>query len=114
MKKSHKIGILIITLLPVILVPVIILAVFFGGLGMSNLENPEFGAPASVGIIISLGLLIAVTSLIAWVYFLVHAIQNQELDSNERLLWILLFIFVGFVPQIIYFFMKIWDQPEPN
>jgi len=45
MKKSHKIWLMIITLLPIILIPVFILFAFFGAIGMDSMENFDTGVP---------------------------------------------------------------------
>ena len=46
------------------------------------------------------------------IYFLIHAINNKRIDSGERVVWILTFIFVGFISFPLYWYMRIWnDQP---
>jgi uncharacterized membrane protein len=52
--------------------------------------------------LISLGLL---------VYFLIHAINNPAVHKDERLMWILLFIFLSMISMPIYWYMRIWTVP---
>ena len=40
-----------------------------------------------------------------WVWMLIHAIQNKGLSDSERLVWVLVIIFVGVIGPIIYFFV---------
>lgn len=114
MKKRNKIILLILTLLPIFIIPILVFWVIAGGIQMSSMADPEKATPFFVTGIILMGILVVLASLGTWIYFLVHALKNQRIDSNERLIWVLLFIFVAFISQIIYFFMHIWDLPEPE
>ena len=49
--------------------------------------------------LVSLGLL---------VYFLIHSINNPAVHKDERLMWILMFIFIGMISMPIYWYMRIW------
>jgi len=49
--------------------------------------------------------LIGLISLIIWILMLIDAVTNPSLSSNERLLWILLMVFVGIIPSIVYYFV---------
>jgi hypothetical protein len=39
-----------------------------------------------------------------WIWMLVDAIQNQGLTGNERLIWVLVIVFLHFLGALIYFF----------
>jgi hypothetical protein len=54
--------------------------------------------------LISLGLLI---------YYIVHAVNNKNIDSSERVIWVLLFVFIGLIAFPIYFFARINKQQPP-
>jgi Phospholipase_D-nuclease N-terminal len=41
------------------------------------------------------------------VYYIVHVIRNTAIRETERIIWILLFIFLSTLSFIIYFFMRI-------
>ena len=64
-----------------------------------------------VGMIVTM-VLLGLLSLGVMVYFIVHAINNHLITSDERLVWILVFIFVGMVSFPIYWYMRIWRGPE--
>ncbi len=54
------------------------------------------------------GLLILslVVSLVAlWIYALISAIKNERLDSNMRLIWVLVIIFVNGLGALLYLFI---------
>ncbi len=56
---------------------------------------------ALISCLISLGLLI---------YFLIHMLNNKKLDSGEKVVWILAFLFVGVVGYPVYWYMRIWNE----
>lgn len=65
-----------------------------------------------VGFVLSMGLL-GLLSLAVLIYFIIHAINNTQITSNERIIWILLFVFVGMICFPIYWYMRIWKSPQP-
>ncbi|GMN04715.1 hypothetical protein MTsPCn5_01030 [Croceitalea sp. MTPC5] len=60
---------------------------------------------------IALMVLISLSSL---VFYIVHAVQNPNLQgSNLIIVWILLFIFIGGVGQLVYWIVEIVGKPKP-
>jgi len=61
------------------------------------------------GIVHLVGVLIAgIISLLCfafWLWMLIHAITNKGLSDGEKILWVLVIIFLPFVGSIIYFFV---------
>ena len=41
-----------------------------------------------------------------WIWMLVDCLTSKRLDSNDRLLWVLLIVFLGVLGAILYFFIK--------
>ena len=59
-----------------------------------------------VGLFLFIPLLLFVLATFAfWVWMLVHCLQNQGLDGNEKLIWVLVIIFTHFLGALIYFFV---------
>jgi len=82
-----------------------------------NGQRPEdmiFSNIADMAGIIVTMVLLGLLSLGVMVYFIIHAINNQLITGEERLVWILVFIFVGMVSFPIYWYMRIWRGPELN
>jgi len=48
------------------------------------------------------------------IFYIIHAINNKAIDSNERIIWILIFIFAGMIGFPVYWFMRIWQTKEPS
>ncbi len=40
-----------------------------------------------------------------WIWMLIHAITNKGLTDTEKIVWVLVIIFVHFVGALIYFFV---------
>ncbi|MBL7856934.1 MAG: hypothetical protein JNM57_04535 [Cyclobacteriaceae bacterium] len=103
----------IFTMLPFIVLPYILYEVFSFVIDMVNHQSsdPEvshiltgifaFIFPIILLSILSLGLL---------VLYIVHAASNKMIDSTERIIWILIFIFFGVIAFPIYWFLRIWNE----
>jgi hypothetical protein len=49
-----------------------------------------------------------------WIWMLVHCLQNKALDSNEKLVWVLVIVFTHFLGAVIYFFVGRTKRLPPN
>ena len=47
---------------------------------------------------------IGLAVLAFWIWMLIHAITNKGLTDTERIVWVLVIIFVHFIGALIYFF----------
>lgn len=90
--------------------------IFFFSFFFSNIENLEnnTGEPSQIMFfksIIGAFVILIVTLLISIgikIFDIIHLIKSNKNDkSNKILIWVLLFIFVGVIAEIIYFFLEI-------
>lgn len=44
------------------------------------------------------------------VFYIIHAVKNTKLDSNMRIMWIILFFFASMIAQPIYWYLQIWRE----
>jgi Phospholipase_D-nuclease N-terminal len=59
-----------------------------------------------------IGMIIALVSLGLLVFFIIHMINNKNIETGERVIWILVFLFAGVVGYPIYWYMRVWkDHP---
>jgi hypothetical protein len=59
-----------------------------------------------VGLLIFLvGGIITLAGFAFWLWMLVHAIGNKALTDGERIVWVLVIIFLPFLGSILYFFI---------
>ena len=40
-----------------------------------------------------------------WIWMLIHAITNKGLNDTEKLIWVLVVLFLHFIGALIYFFV---------
>ena len=60
-------------------------------------------------------MLMVLVSLASLIFFIVHAVQNQNLKgSNLLIVWILLFVFIGGIGQLIYWLVEIVGKREKH
>lgn len=122
MSKTNAIVVGFITFLPIILMGVYFvwfLAFFVKMINQAGPANqpPEafFGNMAGMMLLVGLIGLLFVGLLI---YYIMHVVNNSRLDSNERIIWILVFLFAGMIGFPVYWYMRIWkfikEQPSDS
>lgn len=117
MSRQKKIWIGVLTISPLIFL--ILYFVFFFGFFFNIIAqaesgqepNPELlmGFFAIVFIFIGLAVVLSFASLI---YLIIHASNNPRLEGNDRTIWIVIIVLAGLVGNIIYWYVKIWSDPE--
>ena len=48
------------------------------------------------------------------IYFIIHAINNPRVKSEERIIWVLVFIFTSSIGFPIYWGIRIWPEEKPE
>jgi phospholipase D-like protein len=63
----------------------------------------------ALGIVFILGLfllgVIALAAFVFWIWMLIHAITNKGLTDTEKLIWVVVILFLHFLGGLIYFFV---------
>ena len=49
-------------------------------------------------------LVIGVLAFVFWIWMLIDAIKNPRLDSNQRIIWVLVIVFLNWIGALIYYF----------
>ena len=115
MSKSRKLLLGIISFMPIALFIGYLIAFFSFFIDMLRQVQREDVLPAmiigKVAWMVAAILLLALCSLGLLIYFIIHALNNKALDSTERLIWILVFIFAGMISFPVYWYMRIWTAP---
>jgi hypothetical protein len=52
-----------------------------------------------------IGGLISLAGFVFWLWMLIHGITNKGLTDGEKIVWVLVIIFLPFIGSIIYFFV---------
>jgi len=117
MSKNKKIFLGILTLLPVVFLIIYVFAMFFSVFGFMHMaqnghqpsEEAIFGTFASVFVLFGFIFLSTIGLLI---FYITHAARNPKFSDSDRLLWILICVFAGFIGFIIYWYIHIWKNTE--
>lgn len=122
MSRSKKVMIGILAFLPLVSAAVFIIyffATLFPEILRMEQEHgdvpPEFFFGNMMGFIASVIILVFV-QLALMIYFIIHTINNKRVKNEERIIWVLLFIFVSTIAYPIYWGIRIWpdEKPESN
>jgi hypothetical protein len=116
MSKSIKIVIGLLTLLPLVGIIFYMWAFFRMFLSITvsaGAPNPDVVAFwENFASFFGMLMFIMVFNIGLLVFYIVHVVQNKALTSDERLMWILLFIFISFISFGIYWALKIWGEED--
>ncbi|HZH69509.1 MAG TPA: PLDc N-terminal domain-containing protein [Flavobacteriaceae bacterium] len=120
MSQSKKIFLGILTFLPLVLLLVyfFIFSKFFFAMVGSAADNPFHQDEMPVMFFANffwMFVLIGLSALISlgiMIYYIIHANKNPRLDSNQKIMWTLILIFVNSIGSIVYYFMEIIPLKE--
>jgi hypothetical protein len=48
---------------------------------------------------------LALAAFVFWIWMLIHAITNKGLNDTEKIIWVLVVIFLHFLGALLYFFL---------
>lgn len=122
MSRSKKVFIGILAFLPLVSAAIFMIyffAAIFPEIIRMEQEHgdvpPEFFFGNMMGFIASVIILIFV-QLALMIYFIIHTINNNRVKNEERIIWVVLFIFVSTIAYPIYWGIRIWpdEKPESN
>jgi TM2 domain-containing membrane protein YozV len=118
LSTTQKVVLGMFTILPLVLLPYIFFQVFHTLLYNLHDVDPEFMDSTSqkefffmmIQIMIP-SMIISLLSIGLLIFYLIHVAKNNSLNTNERLIWILIFVFAGIIGFPIYWYMQIWKAP---
>jgi len=113
MSRSSKLFIGILSFLPIVLLVVMffmILRLIPTFIEWDNYEPAPQEVFSLFGPIFILGFGMGILSIGLLIFFIMHLIRNKMMDSTERIIWILVFLFAGIVGYPIYWYMRIWKD----
>lgn len=61
----------------------------------------------NLGGLVIMGVVLGIFATGMLIFYIVHAAMNTSLSTPMKVLWIILFLFFGGVPEVVYFFMEI-------
>ena len=114
MSRSSKLFIGILSFLPIVLLFVLLFMILRLLPTFIEWDNNYEPAPQEVfslfGPIFILGMGMGLLSIGLLVFFIMHLLRHKAMDSTERIIWILVFLFAGIVGYPIYWYMRVWKD----
>lgn len=116
LSRKQKILVGLGTFWPILYIPIFIafmIALVAGSAlepGTGRELEPLFGI--GFGLLFIVHMFTVFLSLGMTVFHVIHAVKNQRLESNMRVVWILLFFFVGIIAEPIYFYLEVWKDRQ--
>jgi asparagine N-glycosylation enzyme membrane subunit Stt3 len=77
-------------------------------------DSMPFPILADVFFMVIVALIMGLLSLGLLFYYIIHAINNTHLETNEKLIWVLVFVFASIAGFPLYWYMRIWKGPDAN
>ena len=117
MSRSGKLFLGILTLLPFVLFAIYIaffITLFFDFFQQPLVADDPAFVFGNMYPVFAVGILMVLTSFGLLIYYIIHVVNNKQIDSNERLIWILVFLFAGMIGFPIYWFLRIWKAPDTS
>jgi hypothetical protein len=113
MSRSSKLFIGILSFLPIVLFIVLFVMIF--SLFPTFVEWDRYDpAPqevfSSFAPVFIVGFGMGILSLGLLIFFIMHLIRHKGMDSTERIIWILVFLFAGIIGYPIYWYMRVWKN----
>lgn len=113
MSRSSKLFIGLLSFLPIILLFVLLFMILrsiptfieWGNYDPDPREVFSLFAPVFV-----LGIFLGILSLALLIFFIMHLVRNKVMDSTEKVIWILVFLFAGIIGYPIYWYMRVWKD----
>ena len=100
------------------LAPLAVLVVSFGGIGLwmsgpfPDFDDPEsmFSTMLARMLPLQFTLLLVSAAVIGLYIYLV--MSRVEDEGSQRLVWMLVVLLGGYIGQLVFFFMRVWPEPE--
>ena len=113
MSRSSKLFIGLLSFLPIILLIVLffmVLRLFPTFIEWDKYDPEPQEVFSAFGPMFILGFGMAILSLGLLIFFIMHLVRHKAMDSTERIIWILVFLFAGIVGYPIYWYMRVWKN----
>jgi hypothetical protein len=72
----------------------------------------EYGSEFGVSLLVLLAVCLGLMIFGLWLWSLIHCVQNRFLSDNNRLIGILLIVFLGILGSLVYLFLPRESQSQ--
>ena len=123
MTRNNKILFGILSFVPLIgmIIGMVLYVSFIFSMMSTTMHNP--GQPPAfvdnpaelLSSIIPAIIILAISSIVGlglFIYFLICAIKDVSATENDKLLWILLLVFMSYLVMPVFWYVRIWSNPD--
>lgn len=118
MTQSKKIWIGILTILPGFIFAAYAIFIFVTAFGtiMYQEASGSNEPPMAIFMMMPLAVLIffvgfALTTAMT-IYHCIHISKDETMNSNDKLMWILIVVILNWIGDVVYWYLKIWKAPN--
>tara|TARA_R110002095_G_scaffold28595_6_gene28499 strand:+ start:1691 stop:1915 length:225 start_codon:yes stop_codon:yes gene_type:complete len=58
------------------------------------------------GLLILAVVAVIILQLVMWIWMLVDCLQNEPSTGNDKVIWVLLMVFLGIIGSLLYYFIR--------
>ena len=113
MSRGSKLFIGILSFLPLVLLAVLFIMVIWLIPTFAEWERYDPTPQEILGSfapLFILGFGMGILSIGLLVFCIMHLVRHKGMDSTERIIWVLVFLFAGIIGYPIYWYMRIWKD----
>jgi uncharacterized protein with PQ loop repeat len=120
MNKSKKIWLGILSFLPLAAGIGFVIYMFTGfvpnmiRMEQQGTDEMPLAVLSQVTPFIITAVIVGLLSLVLLIYFIIHAMNNPQVKDDERVIWVLVLIFLGSLAFPVYWAMRIWPDLRPD
>lgn len=126
MTRSKKIFLGVLSVMPILLTIGLLIYLFIGFIPQMISIDQQYGNDVPPMAVLShvfgfvlYAIILSLFHLGLLIYFIIHAINNKTVKPEERIIWILVFIFVSTIGFVVYWAIRIWpdekkEEPLPS
>jgi len=71
---------------------------------MNDVSGSAFGGVIGL-LVVLVAAVIGIACFVFWIWMLIHAIKNKGLTDTEKIIWVLVVVFLHVLGALIYFFV---------
>lgn len=114
LNKPAKIVLGVLTLFPLLLAAGTFLFVLYHFVSFLFLNDPNMPMQffSYLAYILPYTFLFFLLYLGLVIFYLIHTVQNQHLDTEKRFLWITVLLFLNGISMPLYWYIHVWKEKE--
>ena len=110
LSKAQKIILGVVTIWPLMYIPIFIGFIFSFIFSLSVQDNPSF--PGFFLVVFPLHFLTMIVALGTLIFYLIDVYKSKKLTSDNKILWAILVLIGGSIGMVAYWYINVWKIPS--